>query len=189
MWMKSSNLLITKYTDDVLVGVVIVACYCAGAGLIMWLGEKINEFGIGNGISMILFANIVSGGFAQVSGLYTTFTTWGWGTVTAIVGVGIGLAIVWFMVLVSDSDRRIPVQYAKRVVGRKMYGGQSSVLPLKLNMACVMPIIFASSIISIPATIGALTGHTSAADSTGFWKVLLHYSERIRLYISCFTWY
>ncbi len=172
-WMEGNNLLISDYKGDVLVGIVIVACYCAGAALIMWLGEKINENGIGNGISMILFANIVSGGFESAAGLYNTFTDWGFGTVTAVVGIVIALAMIWFMVWVSDSERRIPVQYAKKVVGRKMYGGQSSVLPLKINMSGVMPIIFASSIVSIPATIAALAGQTDVTKATGAWKVIL----------------
>ena len=158
---------------DFFTAVVIVACYCAGAALIMWMGEKINENGIGNGISMILFANIVSGGFTSAGSLFTTFTDWGWNTALAVLGLAIALAMIWFMVFVSDSERRIPVQYAKRVVGRKMYGGQSSVLPMKLNMSGVMPIIFASSIISLPATICALAGKTDITTATGVWKVLL----------------
>ncbi len=172
MWIKNQGWLLNNKTD-VLTAIVIIFSYCAGAALIMWLGEKINERGIGNGISMILFANIVSGGFTQVSGLWATFTDWGWGTVIAVVGLAIALAMIWYMVFVSDSERRIPVQYAKRVVGRKMYGGQSSVLPMKVNMSGVMPIIFASSIISLPATIAMLFNQTSVETAKGGWKVLL----------------
>ena len=139
---------------------VIIACFCAGASLIMWLAEKINEFGIGNGISIILFANIISGGTSMVTALWGMlwnddgkFTVWG--LLLAILSVVVTLAIVVLVVWFTNSERRIPIQYAKRVVGRKMYGGQSSHLPLKLNMSGVMPIIFANSIVAIPATIAA----------------------------------
>ena len=139
---------------------VIVACYCGGASLIMWLSEKVNQYGIGNGISMILFANIVSGVPALISEIWTmTFTAGGCGGVSwvglifSILTIIITFASIVFIVWFTESERRIPVQYAKRVVGRKMYGGQSSNLPLKMNMAGVMPVIFASSIASIPATL------------------------------------
>ena len=139
---------------------VIVACYCAGAALVMWLAEKINESGIGNGISMILFANIIAGTFTVVSTLWNTvlpasgFSVGGLFIVLAeiVVYTGMIMLIVWM----SDAERRIPIQYAKRVVGRKMYGGQNTNLPLKVNMSGVMPIIFANSIVSLPATIMAL---------------------------------
>ena len=170
MWIKNQGWLLAS---DVFTAIVIIVCYCAGASLIMWMGEKINEHGIGNGISMILFANIVSGGFTAVGGLWSLFTDWGWNTLIAVVGLAIALAMIWYMVFVSDSERRIPVQYAKRVVGRKMYGGQSSVLPMKVNMTGVMPIIFASSIISIPATIAMMAGQTTVDSATGAWKVVL----------------
>lgn len=172
MFLRNQNLLLDG-NEDVFTAIVIIICYCAGASLIMWMGEKINEYGIGNGISMILFANIVSGGFTSVGGLWTLFTTWGWQTALAVLGLVIALAMIWFMVFVSDSERRIPVQYAKRVVGRKMYGGQSSNLPMKINMSGVMPIIFASSIVSLPATIAMMAGQTSAETAKGAWKVIL----------------
>lgn len=139
--------------------IVIIACFCAGAALIMWLAEKINEFGIGNGISMILFANIIASlPTAAINTISMMFDSgkFKWtGLVTAIVTLVVILAVVIFVVWFTNSERRIPVQYAKRVVGRKMYGGQSSNLPLKLNMTGVMPIIFANSIVAIPATIAA----------------------------------
>jgi preprotein translocase subunit SecY len=155
--------------------IVIIACFCAGSSVIMWLAEKINEFGIGNGISMILFANILARVFALASqvwymvfprGNFGSFvatigdkmnffdTSW-WGLIKAILSVSITIAIIFIIVWFTESERRIPVQYAKRQVGRKMYGGQSSNLPLKMNMAGVMPVIFASSIVSIPATIAS----------------------------------
>ncbi len=134
--------------------VVIIACYCAGSALIMWLSEKINEQGIGNGISIILFANIVAG-LPSVAGMLwskLTEATLG-GFLFVLVAVIIALAVVTFVVFMTNSERRLPVQYAKKVVGRKMYGGQSSNLPIKLNMTGVMPIIFANSIVAIPTTI------------------------------------
>jgi len=145
-------------------GVIIVGCYSAGSALIMWLGEKINENGIGNGISMILFANIISRLPSAVVNEITTIiqtiqdTEKGAGDVIMTLGkaliiVIVALIIVAFVVYMTNAERRIPVQYSKRVVGRKMYGGQSTYLPMKVNMSGVMPIIFASSMISIPATI------------------------------------
>ena len=141
--------------------IVVVACYCAGAALVMWMAEKINEVGIGNGISIILFANILSSGYTLCKGLWDKVIVReeyhiAVGILLGLVAVAVMLAIVTLVVLVTNSERRIPIQYAKRVVGRKMYGGQNSNLPIKLNMSGVMPIIFAGSIVSIPATIAAL---------------------------------
>ena len=158
---------------------VMIACLCAGASLIMWLAEKINEHGIGNGISMILFANIISGMTSTVQGtigmLKDRFGEWktGWELVLGIVGVLASIAltlaaivlIVWF----TNSERRIKVIYAKKVVGRKTYGGQKTNLPLKMNMAGVMPVIFASSIVSIPATIAAFLPETGFAKFVNDW--------------------
>ncbi len=146
-------------SDNWFAKLVIVASYCAGASLVMWLAEKINENGIGNGISMILFANILSSGPSLLTSLWSMITSDSYhiavGIILGVVAVVIMLAVVVFIVLVTNSERRIPIQYAKRVVGRKMYGGQNSNLPIKINMSGVMPIIFASSIVSIPATIAA----------------------------------
>ncbi len=153
--------------------IVMVACYCAGAALVMWLAEKLNESGIGNGISIILFANIVASLpttiatiwntiFAKganpmsVNSDYSNFTWYGLGN--AIFELVFLVALIFIIVWMSDAERRIPIQYAKRVVGRKMYGGQNTHLPLKVNMAGVMPIIFASSIVSLPSMIASLIG-------------------------------
>ena len=138
--------------------IVVVACYCAGASLVMWLAEKINEVGIGNGISMILFANIISRGPDLVMSLWNRIVGSKYlavGIILGVVSIAITLAVVVLVVLVTNSERKIPIQYAKRVVGRKMYGGQNSSLPIKINMTGVMPIIFAGSIVSIPATIAS----------------------------------
>ena len=157
-------------------GIVIVACYCAGASLVMWLAERINERGIGNGISIILFANIVaavpSKVYQLVSLVISTYSynekPWLYGivsTVFALALVAFVIALVIFVIHITGSERRIPIQYAKKVVGRKMYGGQNSNLPIKLNMTGVMPIIFASSIVSLIPTILALCN----VKTGGFW--------------------
>ena len=163
------------------VGAVIVISFTAGSAFLMWLGEQITEFGIGNGISIILFAGIVARGPAMVSTIYNGVRAWmaNANPETAIVMhpvfvpfVIIGmLLLVAFIVFITDAERRIPVQYAKRVVGRKMYGGQSSHIPLKVNMSGVLPIIFAQSIASLPATVGMFFGKT--AESEGAWGSFL----------------
>ena len=134
---------------------VIMVSFVAGSSFLMWLGEQCNEFGVGNGISMILFAGIISRVPTMVSNMYNGLVagTMPWWTLILIV-VGV-LALIVLIVFVNDAERRIPVQYAKRQVGRKMYGGQTSNLPMKVNMSGVLPIIFAQSIATIPATIGA----------------------------------
>ena len=137
----------------VLAAVTIIMTFTAGTALIMWMGEHITQKGIGNGISIILFAGIVSRGPSLMRTLANLFQTGTSGIVSGIVMIIVGLAIVVFIVYMSNAERRIPVQYAKRVVGRKMYGGQSTHLPIKVNASGVMPIIFASSILSLPQTI------------------------------------
>jgi preprotein translocase subunit SecY len=151
--------------DNLLSAVVIILTFTAGSAVVMWLGEQITAHGIGNGISMILFANIIS---AIPSGVGTLVNTikytpnlW-WQVLIAVIGVA---ALIVFIIFVNDAERRIPVQYAKRVVGRKVYGGQSTNLPIKVSMSGVMPVIFAQSICSLPATICAFVpGWT-----TGWW--------------------
>lgn len=136
-----------------LAAAAIILTFTAGTALIMWLGEHITQNGIGNGISIILFAGIVSRGPSLMRTLWNLLQTGTQGIVAAVLMVIIGLAVVVFIVFMSNAERRIPVQYAKRVVGRKMYGGQSTHLPIKVNASGVMPIIFASSILSLPQTI------------------------------------
>ena len=148
--------IITK--QGFLPAVVIILSFTAGSAFVMWLGEQITEFGIGNGISMILFANIISG----IPGMVGTLTTMVWWQII-IVLIGMA-ALILFIIFMDNAERRIPIQYAKRVVGRKVYGGQNTNLPIKVSMSGVMPIIFAQSICSLPATICAFTGHTS-----GWW--------------------
>ena len=165
--MRNNNIL----TDTgVWAALVIMVSFVAGSSFLMWLGEQCNEFGVGNGISMILFAGIISRVPTMVSSMASRITAgtmhWVW-AVLAVVGI---LLLVILIVFVNDAERRIPVQYAKRQVGRRMYGGQSSSLPMKVNMSGVLPIIFAQSIASIPATIGAFL--PAPAEGT-FWDSLL----------------
>lgn len=149
--------------------VVIVLCFVAGSALVMWLGEQINEKGIGNGISILLFAGILSGIPDAASSLWYRFYDMGiamLSTTSAAIGniilvpavLILFLAIIGLIVFMSDAERRIPVQYAKRVVGRKMYGGQSTFIPIKVNMSGVMPIILASSIVSLPSILASFFG-------------------------------
>ena len=146
--------------------VIVVMSLTAGTAFIMWLGEQMTEYGIGNGTSLIIFAGILAGSYSAVTNLLaqTNFTTSFIGKIAffaVILGV---LLIVAAVVWMQEAERRIPVQYAKRVVGRKMYGGQSTHIPIKVSMAGVIPIILAMSLMMFPALIIQLTGSTS-----GFW--------------------
>ena len=167
-WIMSSNQILTN--DSIWAALVIIVAFVAGSSFLMWLGEQCNEFGVGNGISMILFAGIISRIPSMVSRVYSSIVSgslfWPW-VILLVVGI---LLLVALIVFVSDAERRIPVQYAKRQVGRKMYGGQSSNLPMKVNMSGVLPVIFAQSIASIPATIGAFL---PAPEEGSFWAALL----------------
>ena len=153
---------------------VMVSCYCAGAMIVMWFAEKINDHGIGNGISIILFANIVVGFFGQASSLKAAIKPedgpFNYVGLIITIAVVLGLvALVMMIVWMSDAERRIPIQYAKRVVGRKMYGGQNTNLPIKVNMSGVMPIIFANSIVSIPGLIAGFMPGTGFSDFVNNW--------------------
>ena len=162
-FLLNNNGLLTVEEPNFFHYLVLVSCYCAGAAIVMWLAEKINESGIGNGISIILFANIIASTPSQVQQLWSTvFTSGGfggfdvWGLVISL-AIVIGLIGMLFLIVwMSDAERRISIQYAKRVVGRKMYGGQNTNLPIKVNMSGVMPIIFANSIVALPATISQM---------------------------------
>ena len=149
-----SSEILTERGRSVFGAIVIISVYVAGSSLIMWLAEKINESGIGNGISIILFANIVS---SLPNIVFSLINLASQGTVSGILilvfGIVLSLVTIYFVVFMTNSERRLPVQYAKRVVGRKMYGGQNTNLPISINMNGVMPIIFANAIVSIPTTI------------------------------------
>ncbi len=157
---------------------VIILCFTAGTALIMWLGERVNEKGIGNGISIILFAGIVSRipslissllgpstGYISRGGAYIPFTL----VITVIL-----VLMIAFIVWMDNAERRVPVQYAKRVVGRKMYGGQSTHIPIKVNMSGVMPVIFASSILSLPPTVKMFMNPSTVSENkflNGFFAI------------------
>ena len=145
-------------------GLVIVLAFTAGSAMVMWLGEQITEFGIGNGISMILFANIVSGLPKMVGALFTM--VW-WQALIVVVGMA---ALILFIIFINDAERRIPIQYAKRVVGRKIYGGQNTNLPIKVAMSGVMPVIFAQSICSLPATVYTFAGWKQGFFYNALWS-------------------
>ena len=145
-------------------GLVIVLAFTAGSAMVMWLGEQITEFGIGNGISMILFANIVSGLPRMVTALFSM--VW-WEILIVLVGMA---ALILFIIFINDAERRIPIQYAKRVVGRKIYGGQNTNLPIKVAMSGVMPIIFAQSICSLPATVYTFAGWNQGVVYNALWS-------------------
>lgn len=169
--------------------IVIILTFTSGSALIMWLGEQITEFGIGNGISMILFASIIS---RLPTSLITTVRNitagklqW-WLAVLMLIGA---ITMIVLIVYVNDAERRIPVQYAKRVVGRKMYGGQSTHLPMKVNMSGVMPIIFAQSIASVPATFAAFAGKTDGWVNTWFANNSIPYAIIYFLLIIFFAYF
>ena len=185
--LRNAGMLTSDATDgpfSVFYAIVIVACFCAGASLVMWLAELITENGLGNGISLILFANIISTLPSTVYKLYELFTisagktdgqglAFTWSSILSVIIVFGLIALTVFIIFVTGSERRIPIQYAKRTVGRKMYGGQSSNLPIKLNMSGVMPVIFASSICSLIPQILMLCQVTSSAQAgskANFWN-------------------
>jgi preprotein translocase subunit SecY len=154
---------------------VIVLTFTAGTAFVVWIGELITEKGLGNGVSMIIFAGIVSGIPTGIITLYQNFLGAGvnvWGIVKFALIAVLAILAITFVVLFNQAERRIPVQYAKRVVGRKMYGGQNTNIPIKVVMGGVMPIIFASSIMAFPATIVRLVSGGNMPQ-TGFWSYVL----------------
>ena len=167
---------ITLYNDGfslVFSAIIIVLAFTAGTALMMWLGEMINQKGLGNGISVLLFAGIVARMPSMLYQLWAYFKMAvddpsAAGKYFAFVPlfVVLFLAVIWVIIFMNDAERRIPIQYAKRVVGRRMYGGQSTNLGIKVAMSGVMPIIFASSILSIPSTIQFFLG---SSVQSGFW--------------------
>ena len=166
MMLKSSNAdSIANGSGEILVqtgfipALTVILSFTAGSTLVMWLGEQITEFGIGNGISMILFANIVSR-LPQMlinlgSNLVNDFSGYWYVALISLAGI---VALIMLIVFVTNAERRLPVSYAKRVVGRKVYGGQNTFLPIKVNMSGVLPIIFAQSVATLPATIATFAG-------------------------------
>ena len=165
--------LYTSGWEQVFAAIVIILAFTAGTAMMMWMGGQINQKGIGNGISILLFAGIVARlpQTIRLLGQYLSAanqdpTNYGKYYFLVPLFVVLFLAVIWVIAFMNNSERRIPVQYAKRVVGRKMYGGQSTHIPIKVAMSGVLPIIFASSILSIPSTIQLFMG----GNVTGFWK-------------------
>ena len=152
--------------NDLFSKIIVILTLTAGTAFLMWLGEKINENGIGNGISMIIFAGIVSRGPVAINTAITQYQSQAVSLITLILFVIFALGVVVGTVEVQQGQRRIPVQYAKRVVGRKMYGGQSSHIPIKVNQAGVIPVIFGMSILQFPLTIRAFV------NDSGFTRFL-----------------
>ena len=160
-------------------GALIVLSLVAGTALLMWLGEQITNKGIGNGISVIIFIGIISSLPSAVTTIYNLiFTAAGFSTTGLLISLGIivgAIALVAGVVFVQEAERRVPVQYAKKVVGRKMYGGQNTHIPLKLAMAGVMPVIFASSFMTFPAMLIPMF-YGGNAPTSGFWSVIYNFS-------------
>lgn len=174
-FIKSQNMLLTDANGKAFTGfsavlqaIVVIACYTAGTALVMWLGEQINEKGIGNGISMILFAGIVSRMPTTIYNLYSYMDKGGAYFVLVPIAALALIGMIFFIVWMDNGERKIPIQYAKRVVGRKMYGGQNTHMPIKVNMCGVLPVIFASSVLSILPTIAMF----APGKEGGFWNKL-----------------
>ena len=165
----------TSGPSGVWCAIVIIAVFSAGTALMMWLGEQINEKGIGNGISILLFAGIVSRGPAIVQSIQQYWALKGqYYVLVPLIGV-LAIAVIAAIVYMYNAERRIPVQYAKRVVGRRMYGGQNTFIPIKVTMSGVMPIIFAMSFVSIPETIAEFV---SPAKGTFWYNFLSVFNYR-----------
>ena len=174
IYLKASNFLSVDGGAVVFAAFVIVLAFTAGSALVMWLGERIDEKGIGNGISMLLFAGIISRAPQAAASLWGSFKA---GQQVAVIGIIVMfLAVIGFVVWMTHAERRIPVQYAKRVVGNKMYGGQNTHIPIKVNMSGVMPIIFSSSILMLPTMILSFMNNTQRQGT--FAKVLALFSTQ-----------
>lgn len=172
---NSSYLTVSGTGATIFAGFVIVLALTAGSALVMWLGERIDEKGIGNGISMLLFAGILSRGPQAFAALWTYF--FDFDKYAAVIGIIlIFLVVIMFVVWMTHAERRIPVQYAKRVVGNKMYGGQNTHIPIKVNMSGVMPIIFASSILMLPTMVLSFMGTPTKPWAITLSKVLKLFS-------------
>ena len=153
---------------QIFTAIMIILCFTAGSALMMWFGEQIDDKGVGNGISILLFAGILSRGPRAAASLWYNAVDLG-KYIPVIIILLVFLLVIAFIVFMTAAERRIPVQYAKKVVGRKMYGGQNTHLPIQVNMSGVLPIIFASSILAIPSTILAFIGE----NSTSSWAKVL----------------
>ena len=173
---RNSGIFVDK---SFLTGFLVVLSLVAGTALLMWLGEQITAKGVGNGISMIIFIGIIAGLPRGVVTIYNLImTSSGFSTTGLLIALAIivgAILIVAGVVFVTQAERRVPVQYAKKVVGRKMYGGQNTHIPIKLVMAGVMPVIFASSFMTFPAMIIPMF-NSNIATATGFWAGVYKFS-------------
>ena len=174
IYLRSQDYIVGDFKGFALVveALAVILCLTAGSTFVMWLGEQVNEKGIGNGISIILFAGIVSRIPTIISSLwyYIQLDNTAYYALVPTVVICL-LAMIAFIVWMDNAERKIPVQYAKRVVGRKMYGGQSTHIPIKVNMSGVLPVIFASSILSLPPTVEMFLKEETAKKFEGFFKL------------------
>ncbi|MBQ8966790.1 preprotein translocase subunit SecY [Ruminococcus sp.] len=185
--MNVNGLQVVQYTghtfERYFTEVIIILCFVAGASLTIWLGDRINENGIGNGVSMLLFAGIIARGPEAVISLVKMMGT---GEAKNMILVPIIIVVfilmIAFIIFMNNAERRIPIQYAKRVVGRKQYGGQNTYIPIKIAMSGVLPIIFAMSFMSIPQTLKLFTGEPKAGT---FYYNLLHWFEYTHPFYGC----
>lgn len=151
---KANAVVYTSGFDKIFSEIVIIACFTAGASMTIWLGEEINSKGIGNGISMLLFAGIIARGPSAVIGLIQLMRTGDAKNIILVpIIIVVFVAMIAFIIFMNEAERRIPIQYAKRVVGRKQYGGQNTFIPVKIAMSGVLPIIFAMAFVSLPSTL------------------------------------
>lgn len=174
-YLKNSNYLSVSGGAVIFAAFVIILAFTAGSALVMWLGEQIDNKGVGNGISILLFAGIISRGPQAYA---TLKASWSSNKAAVIAVVVLFLAVVAFIVWMTNAERRVPIQYAKRVVGNKMYGGQNTHIPIKVNMSGVMPIIFASSILMLPTMILSFVSQSTALKQPSWYKVLALFSTR-----------
>lgn len=183
---NSGSLTYTQGFSKAMAEIVIIACFTAGAMLVIWLGAQIDKRGIGNGISILLFAGIVANLPPQFGSTFGTLAATGSPFYIALIPIMIVLFVLMiaFIIFMDNAERRIPVQYAKRVVGRKMYGGQSTYLPIKIAMAGVLPIIFAMSFLSIPQTIEMFTGEP--AQGTFWYGFMRAFSSTSPIYATIY---
>ena len=179
---KSGALIYTDGFSKIFAEIVIILCFTAGASITIWLGDQINEKGVGNGISMLLFAGIIARGPAAIYELFTLMKS---GDTKEVILVPVILIIfllmIAFIIFMNEAERRIPIQYAKRVVGRKQYGGQSSYIPVKIAMSGVMPIIFAMAFMSLPSTLQMFIQPKSGS----FYEKFLHVFNYTHPFYAC----
>ena len=179
---KAGACVYTEGFSKIFAEIVIIACFTAGASLTIWLGDEINEKGIGNGISMLLFAGIIARGPSAVIGLFDYMKTGEAKNIILVIAILVVFVLmIGFIIFMNEAERRIPIQYAKRVVGRKQYGGQNTFIPIKIAMSGVMPIIFAMAFMSLPSTLKMFIEPKSGS----FYDHFLHWFEYTHPFYAC----